>query len=70
MFMSYEGHRCITENEGDSNPKLMRYFDNLKYKVKSCYNGKGMHNYNDLIGLLFLFCWIRCLCCMTSSLSA
>ena len=53
MFMSYEGHRCITENEGDSNPKLMRYFDNLKYKVKSCYNGKGMHNYNDLIGLWF-----------------
>ena len=51
MFMSYEGHRCITENEGDSNPKLMRCFDNLKHEVESFYNGRVMHNYNDLIGL-------------------
>jgi len=45
MFISYEGHKCIIENEGDSNQKLMRYFDNLKHEVKSCYNGMVMHNY-------------------------
>ena len=33
MPISYEGHRCITENQGDSNTKLMRCFDNLKYEV-------------------------------------
>ena len=32
-FISYEGHRCIIENEGDSNLKLMRCFDNLKHEV-------------------------------------
>ena len=45
MPISYEGHRCIIENEGDSNPKLMRCFDNLKHEVYSCYNGIVMNNY-------------------------
>ena len=45
MFISYEDHRCILENERDSNPKLLRCFDNLKDEVKSCYNGIVMHNY-------------------------
>ena len=45
MFISYESHIHIIENEGDSNPKLMRYFDNLKHEVESCYNDTMMHNY-------------------------
>ena len=33
--------------------KLMRYLDNLKHEVKSCYNVGVMHNYNynDFIDL-------------------
>ena len=45
MFIRYECHRCIIENKGDSNPKLMRSFDNLKHEVESCYNGIVIHNY-------------------------
>ena len=43
-------------NDEDSNPKLMRCFDNLKHEVESFYNGRVMHNYNDLIGL-WSYCW-------------
>ena len=45
MFTSYEGHKCKIENEWDSNPKLMKCFDKLKYEVKSVYKGILMHNY-------------------------
>ena len=45
MFISYEGHRHMIENEGDDKPKLMRCFDNLKHEVESCYIGIMMHNY-------------------------
>ena len=45
MFISYEGHKCKIENEWDSNPKLMKCFDKLKYEVKSVYKGILMHNY-------------------------
>ena len=44
MFTIYEGHRHIIENEGDSNPKLMRCFDNLKHEMESCY-GIVMHDH-------------------------
>jgi len=37
MFIIYESHKCIIENEGDFITKLMRWFDNLKHKVWSCY---------------------------------
>ena len=45
FIISYEGHRCIIENERHSNPKLIRCFDNLKHEAKSCYNDILMHNY-------------------------
>ena len=51
MFISYEGHRHMIENEGDDKPKLMRCFDNLKHEVKSCYKDIVIHIYIDLIGL-------------------
>jgi len=44
MFIRYEGNKRKKENEKDNNSKLMRYFDNLKHEVKSCYNGGVMHN--------------------------
>jgi len=53
VFISYESHRCKIENEGDSNPKLLRCFDNLKNEVESWYNGIMMHN--DMIWLVYAF---------------
>ena len=44
MFISYEGHRCKIENEGDSNTKLMRRLAKLKHQVKSYYNGIVIHD--------------------------
>ena len=55
MFISYGGHRCIIENERDSNPKLMRCIENLQHEVENGYNGRMMHIYDSCFGIWFYY---------------